>query len=110
LPPVKTRRGHLLPMVLLFGLAALVRITVADRHGLWADEFFSLAIATGPAWSIRLSKAVPALGDFVGRDSLGRGGTGGGLASGARHLGRRLPDAERPGALFRRSGRRIRRQ
>ena len=46
----------------------------------------------------------------VGRDSLGRGGTGGGLASGARHLGRRLPDAERPGALFRRSGRRIRRQ
>ena len=62
---MKARRGHLLPMVLLFGLAALVRITVADRHGLWADEFFSLAMATGHSLEHPAVEAVPALGDFV---------------------------------------------
>ncbi len=45
-------------------LAFLVRLPLISRQGLWADEIFSLAIATGhsleqPAW-----KSDPALGDF----------------------------------------------
>ena len=60
---MKARRGHLLPFVLLFGLAALVRITVADRHGLWADEFFSLAMATGHSLVAGLLRAA---GDAAG--------------------------------------------
>jgi 4-amino-4-deoxy-L-arabinose transferase-like glycosyltransferase len=45
------------------GLA--MRVGLVERHGLWADEIFSLAIATGhslehPSWV-----ADPALGDYV---------------------------------------------
>ena len=38
---------------------------MADRHGLWADEFFSLAMATGHSLEHPAVEAVPALGDFV---------------------------------------------
>jgi hypothetical protein len=44
---VKARRGRIVSVVLLVGVAALLRVVLADLHGLWADEFFSLAMATG---------------------------------------------------------------
>jgi hypothetical protein len=62
---VKARRGRILSVVLLFGVAALFRVVVADRHGLWADEFFSLAMATGHSLEHPAAETVPALGDFV---------------------------------------------
>jgi hypothetical protein len=37
---------------LIFVLCALLRIGLVDRQSLWADEFFSLAMATGHSLSI----------------------------------------------------------
>ncbi|MBA3318017.1 MAG: glycosyltransferase family 39 protein [Gemmatimonadales bacterium] len=62
---MKARRRQILSIVLLFGVAALLRITLASRHGLWADEFFSLAMATGHSLEHPAAEAVPVLGDFV---------------------------------------------
>jgi hypothetical protein len=62
---VKVRRGRIVSVVLLVAVAALLRIVLADRHGLWADEFFSLAMATGHSLEHPAAEAVPALGDFV---------------------------------------------
>lgn len=50
---------------LLFGVAVFLRVMLADRHPLWADEFFSLAMATGHSLEHPASAAVPSLGDFV---------------------------------------------
>ncbi len=51
--------------IVLFGIALLLRLSLLDRQGLWVDEVFSLAIATGH--SIEQAPAVsrPELGDFV---------------------------------------------
>ena len=46
-------------------LAILVRLAVVDRQGLWADEFFSLAIATGHSLEHHPGRADPTRGDFV---------------------------------------------
>jgi len=46
-------------------VAALLRIGLAERQGLWADELFSLAVATGHSLEHPAADAVPALGDFV---------------------------------------------
>jgi hypothetical protein len=64
-PNMKARRGHIVSVVLLLGAAGLLRSVVADRHGLWADEFFSLAMATGHSLEHPAAETVPALGDFV---------------------------------------------
>jgi len=45
--------------------AALLRIILAVQPGLWADEIFSLAIATGHSLEHPAADADPALGDFV---------------------------------------------
>ncbi len=51
--------------IVLFGIAMLLRLSLLDRQGLWVDEVFSLAMATGH--SIEQDPAIsrPELGDFV---------------------------------------------
>ena len=51
-------------LIVLLGLATCARITLALRSGLWADEIFSLAMATGHSLEHPASAAKPALGDF----------------------------------------------
>jgi hypothetical protein len=51
--------------VLVVAIAALLRIVLAARQDLWADELFSLAVATGHSLEHPASDAVPARGDFV---------------------------------------------
>jgi uncharacterized membrane protein len=43
----------------------LVRLGLIDRQGLWADELFSLAMATGHSLEHPADRADPALGDFI---------------------------------------------
>jgi hypothetical protein len=50
---------------MVFALAAVLRIVLAAREDLWADEIFSLAIATGHSLEHPAKAAVPHLGDFV---------------------------------------------
>ena len=60
------RRWWLPPGLLALVLAAvLLRIAGASRPGLWADEIFSLAIATGHSLEHPAAEADPGLGDFV---------------------------------------------
>jgi hypothetical protein len=49
-------------------IAALLRIGIAQRSGLWPDELFSLAIATGHSLEHPAAAANPSLGDFVEPD------------------------------------------
>jgi hypothetical protein len=49
----------------LFAACALLRVGLVDRQGLWSDEFFSLAMATGHSLEHPAGRADPALGDFV---------------------------------------------
>jgi 4-amino-4-deoxy-L-arabinose transferase-like glycosyltransferase len=60
----RQRRGRLFALVLL---AAILRIALALRPGLWADEIFSLAMATGHSLEHPAADAVPSLGDYVER-------------------------------------------
>jgi hypothetical protein len=62
---VKPSRTLHVVVSLLFGLAILLRVALVERHVLWADEFFSLAMATGHSLEHPAAAAVPALGDFV---------------------------------------------
>jgi hypothetical protein len=55
----------MLSALLLFGLAALLRGVLATEQGLWADEVFSLAMATGHSLEHPAADADPAQGDFV---------------------------------------------
>lgn len=50
---------------MLFVVCALVRLPLAERHGLWADEFFSLAMATGHSLEHPADQADQSLGDYV---------------------------------------------
>ena len=52
-------------LLAVFAVAALVRLGLTERHSLWADEVFSLAIATGHSLEHPAATADPALGDFV---------------------------------------------
>jgi len=54
-----------LTAVLILVLCALLRIGLVDRHGLWGDECFSLAMATGHSLEHPADRADPAFGDFV---------------------------------------------
>ena len=55
-------------LLVVVGLTALVRIDVAGRSGLWADEIFSLAMATGHSLEHPAAAANTTLGDFVEPD------------------------------------------
>jgi hypothetical protein len=52
-------------MLLLLGAALLLRVILALRPGLWGDEIFSLAMATGHSLEHPAAAADPAQGDFV---------------------------------------------
>ncbi len=54
--------------IAICALAALLRVLVITRSGLWADEIFSLAIATGHSLEHPAAAANPSLGDFVEPD------------------------------------------
>ncbi|MHC4512713.1 MAG: glycosyltransferase family 39 protein [Planctomycetota bacterium] len=49
----------------VFVICGLLRVGLLERHGLWADEFFSLAMATGHSLEHPADKADPAQGDYV---------------------------------------------
>src|SRR6266487_3102194 len=62
---VRRKVWSLLPV---FALMALVQLVVASRSGLWVDEIFSLAIATGHSLEHPAASADPTRGDFVEPD------------------------------------------
>ena len=55
----------MLSALLLFGVAVVLRLVLAGERGLWADELFSLAMATGHSLEHPAAEADPARGDFV---------------------------------------------
>jgi uncharacterized membrane protein len=59
------RRWPRTAALVLFAVAALLRVGLVDRQGLWADELFSLALATGHSLEHPAALADPALGDFI---------------------------------------------
>ncbi len=59
------RRPRWMAALSLFTLCALLRLGLVDRQGLWADELFSLAMATGHSLEHPAAQADPALGDYV---------------------------------------------
>jgi hypothetical protein len=61
---ISVRRTKLLAL-LLFTVAAFLRLAAAVRPGLWSDEVFSLAIATGHSIEHAAADANPVLGDFI---------------------------------------------
>jgi hypothetical protein len=67
-PTIMVRRLSLGLFLAIFGLAALVDVVIASRSGLWPDEVFSLAIATGHSLEHPAAVASPTLGDFVEPD------------------------------------------
>jgi uncharacterized membrane protein len=48
-----------------FAITAVLQVAIAARQSLWADEIFSLAIATGHSLEHPAAAAQPQLGDFV---------------------------------------------
>lgn len=52
-------------LVALMALMALLQIAIARRQCLWADEIFSLAIATGHSLEQSAVSSQPEMGDFV---------------------------------------------
>jgi hypothetical protein len=62
---VSPRHWRMLSALLLFGLATLLRVQLASQRGLWADEVFSLAMATGHSLEHPAANADSAQGDFV---------------------------------------------
>jgi 4-amino-4-deoxy-L-arabinose transferase-like glycosyltransferase len=52
-------------LLILMVVVSILQFTLARRHSLWADEFFSLAMATGHSLEHRAADAQPQLGDFV---------------------------------------------
>jgi Dolichyl-phosphate-mannose-protein mannosyltransferase len=54
-----------LVVMVLSLLAAALRIEAASRPGLWADEIFSLAMASGHSLEHPAAEADPKLGDFI---------------------------------------------
>jgi uncharacterized membrane protein len=62
---VKRALWPVLVVVLLILSAMVLRIAAALRPGLWADEIFSLAMATGHSLEHPAATADSALGDFI---------------------------------------------
>jgi uncharacterized membrane protein len=59
------RYRWLLVYLAVFVLCAALRLVMLDRSGLWADELFSLAIATGHSLEHPAAQAQSELGDYV---------------------------------------------
>jgi hypothetical protein len=64
-----TRWRDLCLLFVVIALAAVVQVNVAGRSGLWADEVFSLAMATGHSLEHPAAAADSTLGDFVESDT-----------------------------------------
>jgi len=62
---MRRARWPLLVVWFLIVSAAVLRIVAAQRPGLWADEIFSLAMATGHSLEQPAANADPVAGDFV---------------------------------------------
>jgi mannosyltransferase len=60
---IESHRGA--PFLLLLSATALLRVVLALHPGIWADEIFSLAMATGHSLEHPANEANPALGDYV---------------------------------------------
>src|SRR5688500_15788944 len=65
--PARRRRRRRLDRaaVALFVLAAVLRLALMDRQGLWVDEVFSLSMATGHSLEHPAASADPAQGDYL---------------------------------------------
>src|SRR4026209_318054 len=59
------RGGRIVALLAVIALATGLRLALLDRQGLWADEVFSLAIATGHSLEHPAAEADPAQGDYV---------------------------------------------
>lgn len=64
----KVGRPNLWLLFLVFGLTAVLQVVIASRSGLWADEVFSLAMATGHSLEHSAAMAEAKQGDFVEPD------------------------------------------
>lgn len=62
---MSTAASRIAALLAVMVLAAGLRVALLDRQGLWADELFSLAIATGHSLEHPAAVADPALGDYV---------------------------------------------
>jgi mannosyltransferase len=62
---IVSRSSLPMPLVALLCAALLLRVALAFRPGLWGDEIFSLAMATGHSLEHPAAEADPAWGDFV---------------------------------------------
>ena len=62
-PPIVSRSAAVFWAMLLVALA--IRLAAMTGHSLWADEFFSLAIATGHSVEHPAERANASLGDYV---------------------------------------------
>jgi hypothetical protein len=51
--------------LIIFAVAILERVFMIHLHGLWTDEFFSLAMATGHSLEHPASVADPSQGDYI---------------------------------------------
>ena len=58
-----SRRQQLWMLLAVFVIATILRIGLVNRSGLWGDEAFSLAIATGHSLEQPAAVARPELGD-----------------------------------------------
>jgi len=63
-----SKRQEFWVLLAVFAIAAGLRIGLAGGIGLWGDEIFSLATATGHSLEQPAAAAQPALGDFVESD------------------------------------------
>ena len=59
------RGGRVAALLAVVALAAGLRVALLDQQGLWADELFSLAIATGHSLEHSAGEADPSRGDYV---------------------------------------------
>jgi 4-amino-4-deoxy-L-arabinose transferase-like glycosyltransferase len=62
---IRTHGSHVAALLAVLALAAGLRVALLDRQGLWADEVFSLAIATGHSLEHPAAEADPRQGDYV---------------------------------------------
>lgn len=58
-------RGGSIALLIVLSGAAVLRLAVIGRQPLWADELFSLAMATGHSLEHPAEAASPARGDFM---------------------------------------------
>ena len=62
---IGARGSRIAALLAVIALAAALRVALLDRQGLWSDEVFSLAIATGHSLEHPAAEADPAQGDYV---------------------------------------------